>query len=155
MLRVIGLLVVEEVGKDVYENLDGKNDTFYPTNVVVVDKEHTVEVVDEDMKQEVVPKVDMLPLSYGKCGGQEGGAKDKIVPKTFACEEPSCQFNMEMKDEVSAQRVMKNHMFVAHKRQEKNHQQQLCGRKGGAEKGRQEQNSTHYKSTEWWGRTKV
>ena len=53
MLRVIGLLVVEEVGKDVYENLDGKNDTFYPTNLVVEDKEHTVEVVDEDMKQEV------------------------------------------------------------------------------------------------------
>ena len=72
---MIGLLVVEEVGKDVYENLDGKNDTFYPTNVVVVDKEHTVEVVDEDMKQEVVPKLDMLPLSYGKCGGQEGGQR--------------------------------------------------------------------------------
>jgi hypothetical protein len=150
---LIELLVVEEVEKDVYENLDNKTDTHYQTNMVVVDKDHTVEVVDEDMKQEMVPKVDMLHWSNGKCGGQEGGAKDTIVPKTSArCEE--CQFNMEMKDEVSAQRVLKNHMFVAHTRQEQNHQQQLCG-KGGAEKGRQEQNSTYHKSTKWWGRTKV
>jgi hypothetical protein len=30
---------------------------------------------------------------------------------------------------------MMNHMFVAHKRQEQNHQQQLCGRKGGRRRG--------------------
>jgi hypothetical protein len=102
----------------------------------VVDKEHTSEVVDEDMKQEVVPKLDMLPLSYGKCGGQEGGAKDKIVPKTFArCKESSCQFSIEMEDEVSALSVLSNHMFVAHKRQEQNHQQELGGRKRGRRRG--------------------
>jgi hypothetical protein len=42
---------------------------------------------------------------------------------------------IEMKDEVSAQRVLKNHMFVAHTRQEQNHQQQLCGKKGGRRRG--------------------
>ena len=114
LLWVIELLVVEKVKKDVHENFDGETDTHYPT-MVVVDEEHTVEVVDEDMKQQVVPKVDILHLSYGGCGGQEGGAKDKIVPKTFAsCEE--CQFNMEMEDEISAMRVLQNHKFVAHKK---------------------------------------
>jgi hypothetical protein len=93
-----------------------------------------VEVVDEDMKQEVVPKVDILHLSYGGCGGQEGGAKDEIVPNTFAsCEE--CQFNMDMEDEISAMRVLQNHKFVAHKRQEQDPQQKLCGRKGGRRRG--------------------
>ena len=73
-------------------------------------------VVDKDMKQEVEPKVEMLPLSYGKSGGQEGGAQGKIIPKIFArCEESSCQFTMELEDEVSALRVLENHMFVAHK----------------------------------------
>ena len=70
-----------------YENLDVKNNTLYPTNVEVVAKEHTVEVVDEDMKQEVVPKVDMLHLSHGKCGGL-GGTNEKQILKTFvSCEE--------------------------------------------------------------------
>ena len=32
----------------------------------------------------VVPRVDMLPLSYGQSGGQEGGGQGKIIPKTFA-----------------------------------------------------------------------
>jgi hypothetical protein len=60
LLSVIKLLVVEEVEKDVYENFDDK---------VVVDMEHTVVVVDEEHAVMVVPKVDMLPLSYWKCGG--------------------------------------------------------------------------------------
>ena len=78
-------------------------------------------VVDEDMKQTVVPQVEILPL-YGQSGGQEGGAQKTLIPKTFVrCEEVSCQFNMELDDQVSAQRVLENHMFVAHKRQEQNH----------------------------------
>ena len=40
---------------------------------------------------------------------------------------------MEKEDEVSALRVLENHKFVAHKRQEQNHQQELCGRKGAGE----------------------
>jgi hypothetical protein len=99
------------VEKDMYENPDGKTDTHYLTNVVVDDEEHTVEVVGKAVKQMVVPKI------------------------LARCEEPSCQFNLEMKDEVSAQRVLKNHMFVAHKRQEQDHQQKLCGRKGGRRGG--------------------
>ena len=77
------LLVVEEVEKDVYENLDAKNDTLYPTNMIGQIKEHNVVVVDEEHAVMVVPKVDMLPVSYGKSGGQEGGAQRKIIPKTF------------------------------------------------------------------------
>jgi hypothetical protein len=64
------------------------------------------------------------------------GVKDKIVPKTIArCKESSCQFSIEMEDEVSALRVLSNHMFVAHKRQEQNHQQELGGRKRGRRRG--------------------
>ena len=80
----------------------------------------------------MVPKVDILHMSYGGCGGQEGGAVDKIVPKTFArCEEPSCQFIMELEDEISAKRVLQNHMFMAQKRQEQIHKQEMCGKKRG------------------------
>ena len=96
-------------------------------------------MVDEEQAVMGVPKVvgkDMMRLSNGKCGGQEGGARNKIVPKTFVnCEEPFCQFNMELEDEISAKRVLQNHMFVAHKRQEQNHKQKLCGRDGGQEGG--------------------
>ena len=62
----------------------------------------------------MAPKVDMLPLSYGTCGGQ---------------------FSLELEDKVSPMRVMSNHMFVAHKRQEQNHQQELGGRKRGRRRG--------------------
>ena len=78
MLRVIELLVVE----DMYENLDVKNDALYPTNVEVFANRNTVEVVNEDMKQEVVLKLDILHLSNGKCGGL-GGANEKQIPKTI------------------------------------------------------------------------
>jgi hypothetical protein len=39
-------------------------------------------VVDEDMKQTVVPQVEILPLN-GQSGVQEGGAKNTVIPKTF------------------------------------------------------------------------
>jgi hypothetical protein len=114
-----------------YENLHGKNDTLYPTNmVVVIDKEYTVEVVDEDVKQMVVSTEEMLPLSNGQKGGL-GGANKKQTPKSLFCEEPSCQFSMGQEDKVSAVRVLRNHMFVAHKKQEQIHQQEMCGRKRG------------------------
>jgi hypothetical protein len=68
--------------------------------------------------------------------GQEGGAKNKIVPKTFVrCDEQSCQFSMELEDENSAKRVLQNHKFVAHKRLEENQQRRLYGRKGGRKGG--------------------
>jgi hypothetical protein len=93
-----------------YNSLGSQVDTLSQTDLFKQLEELAVVVVGKDVKQMVVPKVDMLHLS---------------------CEEPSCQFNMEMKDKVSAQRVMMNHMFVDHKRQEQNQQQQLCGKKGG------------------------
>ena len=40
-------------------------------------KELALLVVGKDVKQMVMPKVDLLPLSYGKCGGHEGGAQLK------------------------------------------------------------------------------
>ena len=49
----------------------------------------------------------------------------------------SCQFKMELDDEVSTKRVLDNHMFVAHREKEQHHQQELCGRKGGQEGGAQ------------------
>ena len=45
----------------------------------------------------------------------------------------SCEFSVEMEDEDSAMRVMGNHMFVAHNRQEQHRQQELCGRRGARE----------------------
>ena len=77
-------LPVEEVEKAVYDDLGGEDDTLYPTDEIGQIKEQAVVVVDKDMKQEVEPKVEMLPLSYGKSGGQEGGAQGKIIPKIFA-----------------------------------------------------------------------
>ena len=94
LLWVIKLLVVEEVEKDVYENPDGKTDTHYPTNVVVVDEEYTVEMVEEDMKpanddhesvnKETESRKDILPghnaakaANAGKTGldGKVGGTR--------------------------------------------------------------------------------
>ena len=43
---------------------------------------------------------------------------------------------MEQEDKVSAMRVLRNHMFVAHKRQEQIHQKEMCEEEG-PEKGRQ------------------
>jgi hypothetical protein len=84
-------------------------------------------------------------------GGQEGGTRNKIVPKTFVkCEEQFCQFSMELEDEISAKRVLQNHMFVAHKRQDQDHKQRLCGRKGGRRRG-----AKNKIVPDWWGRTKV
>ena len=42
---------------------------------------------------------------------------------------------MELEDEISAKRVLQNHKFVAHKRQEHDQQHKLCGRKGGRRRG--------------------
>jgi hypothetical protein len=42
---------------------------------------------------------------------------------------------LELKNEVSPMRVLSNHMFVAHKRQEQNHQQELGWRKRGRRRG--------------------
>jgi hypothetical protein len=44
-------------------------------------EEHAVVVVSRDMKQEVVPKIKMLPLSYGESGGQEREPKEKQYPR--------------------------------------------------------------------------
>jgi hypothetical protein len=158
---VIELLVVEDVEKHVYENLDGKTNTHYPT-MVVVDEEHTVEGVDEDMKpandnhesgdKETESRKDIFPghnaADAGKTrldGKVVGTRSDPPVVvgednagdvKIFArCEESSCQLNMVLEDEISAKRVLSNHMFVAHKRQEQDHQQKLCGKKGGRRGG--------------------
>ena len=71
-----------------------------------------------------------------RVGARKGAPSEKQYPKTFArCEESSCQLSMELENEVSALRLLKNHMFVAHKRQEQDHQQELCGRKGGWRSG--------------------
>ena len=116
-----------------YKHLDDKTDTHHPT-MVLAEEEHTVEVVGNDMKQMGMPKVDMLHLSNGKCGGQEGGAKNKTVPTTFVrCDEQSCQFSMELEDEVSAKRVLQNNNFVAHKRRRTN--SRSCMGERGAGKG--------------------
>ena len=40
---------------------------------------------------------------------------------------------MELEDKVAALKVLENHKFVAHRRQEQNHQQELCRRKGAGE----------------------
>ena len=72
------LLVVEEVEKDVYENLDGENDTLYPTNMIGQIKEHNVVMVDKEHAVMVVPKVDMLPLSNGRKRARRRGARNEI-----------------------------------------------------------------------------
>jgi hypothetical protein len=82
LLRVIELLVVEEVDKDVYENLDDE---------VVVNMEHTVVVVDEEHAVMVVPKVDMLPLSYRKRGGQFSlELEDEVYPMVGEDQSMTC-----------------------------------------------------------------
>ena len=109
----------------------GTVDTLSLTDLFKQLEKLAVMEVDEDMKQMVVPKVEILPL-YGQSGGQEGGAQQKLIPKTFVrCEELSCQFSMELEDQVSAISGLENHKFMAHKRQKQNHQQELCGTKGG------------------------
>ena len=98
MKQVQTQTVVPEVEKTVYDALDSKDDTLFPTDVIGQFKEQAVVVANKDMKQEVVP------LLYGDSRGQEGGGQGKTKHKTFArCEEPSCQFNMELEVEVSAQ----------------------------------------------------
>ena len=57
MLRVIELLVVEEVETDMYENLDVRNDALYPTKVEVFLNGNTMEEVKKDVRQEVVVMV--------------------------------------------------------------------------------------------------
>ena len=64
--------VVSEVEKAVYDALDSEDDTPSLTDLIGQIEEHAVVVDDEDMKQEVVPEVEMLQLSYGQIGGQEG-----------------------------------------------------------------------------------
>ena len=54
---------------------------FPPTDLIWQIEELDVVVVDEDMKQTVVPQVEILPL-YGPSGAQEGGAQQKLIPKT-------------------------------------------------------------------------
>ena len=45
-----------------------------------------MEEFDEDMKQAELPKVEELSLN-GQSGGQEGGAQQETIPKTFVyCE---------------------------------------------------------------------
>ena len=144
LLTVIELLAAEEVEKAMYNDYGGENDTFSPTDVISQIEEQAVVVVDEDIKQEVVPVVKILPLLYGQSGGQKGGAQGIIIPKTFArYEEPSCKFSMELDDDISALRVLENHKFVAHKRQVQHHQQGLCGRKGGQKRGAIYLHKTH------------
>ena len=64
----------------------------------------------------------------GQIGGQEGGALDKIIPKTsVSCIVADCQFRMEQVDEITAKRVLKNHVFVAHRQQTQTHLQQRKG----------------------------
>jgi hypothetical protein len=270
MLRVIELLVVEEVETDMYENLDVRNDALYTTKVEVflnekgkveevgkdmrlvrgpstkvqLSDDHSFDVdtdrdiakqyatlhseekhskpvtkrsakraakrarqrsakyettaamvlVDEEQAVMVVPKVvgkDMLHMSdggqeggakkeipksdpYHKQGGQHhllepsgnggglGGANEQEIPKNIVrleenleetlketleetlqetlretlvkCEEPYCQFSVEIEDMVYAPRVLRNHMFVAHKRQGQIIQQEMSGRKRGRRK---------------------
>ena len=143
-LEQLAVVVGEEV------NLDVRNDALYPTKVEVFANGNTVEEVNKDVRQKVVlSKVDMLHLSHGKCGGL-GGANEKQIPKNIVrlagkleetleetpktvekCEEPYCQFSMELEDKVSAPRVLGNHMVVAHKRQGQITQQEMTGRKRG------------------------
>ena len=74
-----------------YNSLGGKVDTLSQTDLVKQLEQLAVVVVGEDVKQMVVPTVEMLPLSNGQKGGL-GGANKKEIPKTFVkCEEPYCQ----------------------------------------------------------------
>ena len=65
----------------------------------------------------------------GQIGGQEGGALDKIIPKTsVSCIVADCQFRMEQVDEINAKRVLENHVFVVHRQQTQTHLQQRKGK---------------------------
>ena len=79
LLKVIKILVVVEVEETVYDALGSEVDTLSPTDLIWQIEELGVMVVDEDMKQTMVPQVEILPL-YGRA--QEGGAQQKLIPKT-------------------------------------------------------------------------
>ena len=83
LLKVIEILVVVEVEEAVYDAIGSEDNTPSLTDLIWQIEELAVVEIDEDRKQKVVPKVEMLPLC-GKSGGQEGGANQKIIPKTVA-----------------------------------------------------------------------
>ena len=113
---------VPRVQEAVYDAPGSEDEILSQSKLIGQIEEHAVLVIDEDTEQSVVAKVEELPLLYE----QSGGAQGKTTPKIFArCGESSCQFSMELEDEVSALRVLRNHIFVAHKRQEQDHQQKL------------------------------
>ena len=109
---------VPRVQEAVYDAPGSEDEILSQSKLIGQIEEHAVLVIDDDTEQSVVAKVEELPLLYE----QSGGAQGKTTPKIFArCGKSSCQFSMELEDEVSALRVLRNHIFVAHKRQEHDH----------------------------------
>ena len=91
-----------DLTETVYDALHNRVDTFTQDDLLKQIEKIAVVEFNEDTKKTAVPKIEMLSL-HGQSGGQEGGAQKKIIPQTFVrCEELSCQFSMELENEVSA-----------------------------------------------------